>query len=93
MPHYRLYQFNAGGHIVGADDCHCVDDTEAFLIAANACAERGRLEVWHEARMVARVPRRQSQAAPESIGLDPAASCWAPIRASLSSRSPTVRTG
>jgi hypothetical protein len=63
MLHYRLYQFDEGGQIIGADERLCVDDADAFLIAANARTLRGRLEVWHDARMVARVPRLHSQAA------------------------------
>jgi hypothetical protein len=63
MAHYKLYQFNESGHIVGVDKCRCADDAEAFLIAANAPTERGRLEVWRRARMVARLPKLPSQAA------------------------------
>jgi hypothetical protein len=52
--YYRLYFLDASNHITAAQDFHCQEDSGAIAHALGFAVERN-VELWSEARLVARI--------------------------------------
>ena len=59
--YYRLYFLDASNHITAAQDFECQEDGGAIAHALDFADERN-VELWSEARLVARIAGRAGQA-------------------------------
>ena len=58
--YYRLYFLDASNHIAAAQDFECQEDSGAIAHALDFADERN-VELWSEARLVARISGRAEQ--------------------------------
>lgn len=56
MPNYQLYLLSDDDRDVGRQDHSCADDRAAILIGRSLCFDQN-IDIWHEARRVARVQK------------------------------------
>ena len=59
MPGYRLYYFDAEGHISRAAEFECENDEQAVLHSQHQ-SDGATTELWSGARLIAKFPEQQS---------------------------------